>query len=313
MNTTLPRAVLFSLLILIPALAHAADAPKTRVLIWDEQQPSQKKGYGDKWLGETLAESLRKNPALAVRTAAMPPKEDMDKPDPALTPESLAQTDVLIWWGHIRHRQVKWEVGDQIVDLIKANKLALISLHSAQGSTPFIRAMNARSIDDALKTLPEADRPKVKLDLVYPNYKAIKKDTPLTPSSARTDNPDGTITLKINLPHCVFPTWREEGEPTHVTTLLPDHPIAKGLPKTWDVQHDEMYDEPFHVPTPDLVIFGEKWDKGEHHRGGMLWNIGQGKLFYFQPGHETYGVYKEELPCKVVENAAVWMGSLVRK
>jgi trehalose utilization protein len=61
------------------------------------------------------------------------------------------------------------------------------------------------------------------------------------------------------------------------------------------------------------VIFEEKWDKGEHHRGGMLWNIGQGKVFYFQPGHETYGVYKEELPLKVVENAAAWLGEQVKR
>ena len=53
------------------------------------------------------------------------------------------------------------------------------------------------------------------------------------------------------------------------------------------------------------VVFEEKWDKGEHHRGGMVWNIGAGKVFYFQAGHETYGVYKEAWPLKVVENAVV--------
>lgn len=292
---------------LFASVGLAAEKSPVRVLVWDEQQPAQKQAYGDRMLGNTLADALAKNPALKVRSAAMPKKGEVDN-DPALTAESLEQTDVLVWWGHIRHREVKWEVGDRIVERVKANKLAVIALHSAQGSTPFIRAMNARSIDDAMKTIPEADRAKVKLDLVYPNYRAIKKDTPLTPSSQRIDNPDGSITLKVNLPHCVFPTWREQGEPTHVTTLLPDHPIAKGLPKTWDVQHDEMYDEPFHVPAPDLIIFQHNWDKGETHRGGMVWNIGQGKLFYFQAGHETYGVYKEELPCKVVENAALWLG-----
>jgi trehalose utilization protein len=294
---------------LLPTLALAAEAPAKpiRVLVWDEQQPAQKRGYGDQFLGQFLAAHLAKNPALQVKTATLA------DPDQGITPEVLDNTDVLIWWGHIKHRQVKWETGDQIVDRIKAGKLALIALHSAQGSTPFIRAMNARSIDDALKTLPEADRAKAKLNLIYPPYKAIKRDTPLTPSFTKRTDPDGTITLDINLPHCVFPAWREEGEATHVTTMLPDHPFAKGIPKTWDVQHDEMYDEPFHVPVPDQVIFEERWDKGEHHRGGMLWNIGQGKVFYFQPGHETYGVYKEELPCRVVENAAVWLGEQVKK
>ena len=69
-----------------------------------------------------------------------------------------------------------------------------------------------------------------------------------------------------------------------------------------------MYDEPFHVPAPDLQIFEEKWDAGEHFRSGMLWKVGQGNVFYFRPGHETYPVYLEALPLKVVENAAVWLG-----
>jgi hypothetical protein len=173
--------------------------------------------------------------------------------------------------------------------------------------------MNARSIDDALKTLPEAQRKTAKLNLIYPNYKAIKKDTPLTPSTEKTTNPDGTVTLTVRLPHCVFPSWREAGEPTRVTTLLPDHPITAGLPGTWNVEHDEMYDEPFHVPAPDVVLFEHRWDRGEHHRGGMIWNLGAGKVFYYQPGHETYAVYKEALPLKVVENAAVWLGGQVAR
>jgi trehalose utilization protein len=304
---TTSRLLIVLTLALLPTLTRAAEPKPVRVLVWDEQQPVQSKTYNGKFLGEVIAAHLEKNPNLQVKTAAL---KDSDQ---GITPEILDNTDVLIWWGHIRHRQVKWETGDQIVDRIKANKLALISLHSAQGSTPFIKAMNARTIEDALKTLPESERAKAKLNLITPKYTGVKRDTPLTPSVTKRADPDGTITLDINLPHCVFPSWREQGEPTHVTTMIPDHPIARGLPKTWDVQHDEMYDEPFHVPAPDLVIFEEKWDKGEHHRGGMLWNVGQGKVFYFQPGHETYAVYQEQFPLKVVENAALWLGEQVKK
>jgi trehalose utilization protein len=305
---TTSRFLIVLTLTLLPTLTRAADPAKPiRVLIWDEQQPVQAKTYNGKFLGEVIAAHLEKNPKLQVRTAAL------KDPDQGITPEILDNTDVLIWWGHIKHRQVKWETGDQIVDRIKANKLALIALHSAQGSTPFIKAMNARTIEDALKTLPESERAKARLNLITPKYTGVKRDTPLTPSVTKHTDADGNFTLDINLPHCVFPSWREQGEPTHVTTMIPDHPIAKGLPKTWDVMHDEMYDEPFHVPAPDLVIFEEKWDKGERHRGGMLWNVGQGKVFYFQPGHETYAVYQEQLPLKVVENAALWLGEQVKK
>jgi trehalose utilization protein len=36
-------------------------------------------------------------------------------------------------------------------------------------------------------------------------------------------------------------------------------------------------------------------------------------VFYFRPGHETYPVYKEALPLKVVENAVAWLGADVVK
>ncbi len=72
-----------------------------------------------------------------------------------------------------------------------------------------------------------------------------------------------------------------------------------------------MYDEPFGVPEPDLVIFEESWKDGEHFRSGALWTIGEGKVFYFRPGHETYKVFFEPYPLKIVENAAVWLGDAV--
>jgi trehalose utilization protein len=40
----------------------------------------------------------------------------------------------------------------------------------------------------------------------------------------------------------------------------------------------------------------------------MVWNIGKGKVFYFRPGHETYPVYLEETPLKIIGNAVQWMG-----
>lgn len=291
---------------LVAPLLHAAEP--IRVLIWDEQQPSQKQAYGDNFLGETIAAHLEKNPALKVRNAAMPKKGEVDN-DAALTEESLAQADVLIWWGHARHREVKWEVGDRIVERVKAGKLGLIALHSAHWASPFVRAMNAVTVERALADLPEAQRKTAKLNLVYPKYAGVKKETPLTPTVKKTMAADGTVELEINLPICVFPSWRHDGKPGHITTLLPDHPIARGLPKNWDVSQTEMYNEPFHVPAPDALVLEEKWDGGEYFRSGMVWNVGKGKVFYFRPGHETYPVFKEELPLKVVENAVVWIGT----
>jgi trehalose utilization protein len=298
--------------LLISAVAMAAEGP-IRVLVWDEQQPAQKQAYGDKFLGETIAAHLSNNPALKVRTAAMPAQGRVDA-DPSLTDESLAETDVIIWWGHVRHREVSWATADRIVARIKSNQLALIPLHSAHWSSPFIRAMNEKTIELALASLPEAERAKAKVNPIgYARYNAPKRTDPLSPRWEKKIADDGSITLDVVLPSCVFPAWRADGKPSHVTTLLPDHPIAAGLPKAWDVSKTEMYDEPFHVPTPDAVIFEEKWDAGERFRAGCLWTVGTGQVFYFRPGHETYPVYKEELPLKVLENATLHLGQGVRK
>ena len=39
----------------------------------------------------------------------------------------------------------------------------------------------------------------------------------------------------------------------------------------------------------------------------MVWTIGKGRVFYFRPGHETFPVYKQALPLKVVANAVRWL------
>ena len=210
--------------------------------------------------------------------------------------ERLAEPDALDQLGHRR-----FALGEPLDDP-QTIHVGERLVHDAQG------AEVAR-----LKTLPEAEREKAKLDLHTPAYAVPKRDAALTPNFTKTTAADGTVTLHINLPNCVFPAYRADGKPSHVTTLMPDHPIAKGLPVNWDVGHTEMYDEPFHVPAPDAVIFEEKWDAGEHFRSGSLWNIGEGKVFYFRPGHETFPVYKEEYPLRVIENAARWLGEQVKK
>jgi trehalose utilization protein len=283
------------------ALAEEA-ARKIRVLVWDEQQPAQKKVY-ENYLGNAIADHLRKSGRFEVASVSM------NDPEQGLGRDVLEKTDVLIWWGHVRQREVKWETGDKIVERVKAGKLGLIVLHSAHWSTPFIKAMNERTTGDALKSLSEEERKEYKITYVTPRaYQVPKRDARKTPYWMKKTEADGSKVLQIVLPVCVFPSYRADGKPSHVTTLLKEHPIAVGLPEKWDVSQTEMYDEPFYVPEPDEVVFEEKWDAGERFRSGCVWKIGKGKVFYFRPGHEIYPVYKEAMPLKVIENAAAWMG-----
>jgi trehalose utilization protein len=81
----------------------------------------------------------------------------------------------------------------------------------------------------------------------------------------------------------------------------------KGLPTQFNIPQTEMYDEPFHVPKPDQLLFEESWATGEWFRSGMIWNLGAGKIFYFRPGHETYPVFKESSVMQIITNAVYWM------
>ncbi|HWE94177.1 MAG TPA: ThuA domain-containing protein [Tepidisphaeraceae bacterium] len=295
-------------------VARAVDTDKQliaerpiRVVVWDEQQPQQKQAY-DNFLGNAIADHLKTRPGLTVKSVRLADEQQ------GLGDDVLDHCDVLVWWGHVRNAEVTPETGKKIVERIKAGKLSLIALHSAHWSAPFVEAMHERTTQDALKALTPGQREKAQISYVYPKRFVVPKRTdPLTPSVKQEIAPDGTIKLEITMPNCVFPAYRPDGKPSHVKTLLPEHPIAAGVPREFDVAQTEMYDEPFHVPAPDAVIFEEHWDQGEHFRSGCLWDVGKGKVFYFRPGHEIYPVYKQEAPLKIIENAVRYLGSQLPK
>ena len=47
----------------------------------------------------------------------------------------------------------------------------------------------------------------------------------------------------------------------------------------------------------------------EVFRSGVTYRRGAGNVFYFRPGHETYPIFKQELPLKIVANAVNWLGT----
>lgn len=279
---------------------HAADSKPLRVLVWDEQQPQQKQAYGDKFLGETIAAHLAGKPGITVKTT------NLDSPEQGLEAATLDATDVVVWWGHVKNGALTDLHAERLVARVRDGKLALIALHSAHWSKPFVRLMQDRAKSDALAQVPSNERATAKWEYLNETilYKAPQRSDPFTPSLAHAGG-----VWRLTLPLCVFPAYRPDGAPSHVTTLLPRHPIAAGLPAKWDVAQTEMYDEPFHVPPPDAVIFEERWDQGEHFRSGCVWQVGKGRVFYFRPGHETYPVYQQAEPLRVIENAVRWLGA----
>lgn len=81
-----------------------------------------------------IAEYLKKQPDIEVKTATL------DEPEHGLTQEVLDYTDVLIWWGHMAHNEVKDEVVERVYNRV-LNGMGLIVLHSGHLSKIFRKLM----------------------------------------------------------------------------------------------------------------------------------------------------------------------------
>ncbi len=87
------------------------------------------------------------------------------------------------------------------------------------------------------------------------------------------------------------------------------HPIASGI-KDFVITRSERYSEPFDVPAPQSVVFDGLFTRPdgttEASRQGLTWQIGKGKIFYFQPGHETYPNFLQPEVLHILRNAVQW-------
>ena len=70
-----------------------------------------------------------------------------------------------------------------------------------------------------------------------------------------------------------------------------------------------MYGEPFMIPTPDELVFIGWFKGGEVMRSGCVFKRGRGKMFYFQPGHETLAVYSIPEIQRIILNAIDYVKS----
>jgi len=106
--------------------------------------------------------------------------------------------------------------------------------------------------------------------------------------------------------------WREAGEKERLWNIEPGHPITQGIGDYIELPQTEMYGERFDIPNPDKVIFISWFEGGEVFRSGCCWERGQGRIFYFSPGHETYPIYHNEQIQKVITNAVRWAKPRIR-
>lgn len=99
--------------------------------------------------------------------------------------------------------------------------------------------------------------------------------------------------------------WRD-GARERIWTIKPNHPIAEGIPETFALDCEEMYGEAFDIPEPQEVVFMGWFNGGEVFRSGCTFIRGNGKIFYFQPGHETNPSFQNEYIQRIIKNAVKW-------
>ena len=110
-----------------------------RVTVWNENVHDQEaaiKAIYPNGLHGAIADALREDEEkrFTVRTATL------DQPAQGLPDEILSDTDVLFWWGHVRHNDVSDELIERIARRVR-DGMGLIVLHSGHYSKLFRRLM----------------------------------------------------------------------------------------------------------------------------------------------------------------------------
>lgn len=215
-----------------------------RVLVWNEffheqEEENVREIYPD-GIHNQIA-SFLKCDDIEVETATLYDENC------GITEERLANTDVLIWWGHMKHSMVPDEIAKMVHKKVLEG-MGFIALHSAHLSKPFTYLMGTSC----------------------------------------------------------YLGWRDDGDKERVWVCNPAHPIVKGIGRYIELEHDETYAEPFGIPEPDQTVMIGSYEGGEVFRSGCCYNRGNGKVFYFQPGHESYPIYYHKDIQTVIKNAVYW-------
>ena len=109
-----------------------------RVTVWNEFRHEKKdravKALYPEGIHAVLAEALEEGGDVVARTATL------DEKDHGLTRKVLDHTDVLFWWGHIAHDEVKDKVVDRIQECVLRG-MGLVVLHSAHFAKIFRRLL----------------------------------------------------------------------------------------------------------------------------------------------------------------------------
>jgi trehalose utilization protein len=152
-------------LLLAPALLAAAG--KRRVVVWSEGSANvdagSKKVYPND-VNVAMAEGLKTLEGWEVLTASL------KDPDQGVSDELLKSADVLIWWGHKKHGEVKDELVNKIDKRVREEGMGFMAIHSSHFAKPYKKLMGTACSWREYK----ADGTSVNITVKEPNHPICK-------------------------------------------------------------------------------------------------------------------------------------------
>lgn len=111
---------------------------KIRVLAWSEG--TEPKEIYPNGINGDIAEFLNEHTDIVAKTASI------SDPEQGLSEEALQETDVLTWWGHGRHGDVRDDLVERVVSRVREGGMGFIPIHSSHYSKPF-KALTGKPCD----------------------------------------------------------------------------------------------------------------------------------------------------------------------
>lgn len=112
------------------------------VTVWNEYRHERQNDHVasiyPQGIHHAIASHLQQQAGISVKTATL------DEPEHGLTDEVLDHTDVLIWWGHLAHHEVRDDIVEKVRNRV-LDGMGLIVLHSGHGSKIFERLLGTKT------------------------------------------------------------------------------------------------------------------------------------------------------------------------
>ncbi|WP_165230558.1 ThuA domain-containing protein [Aquisphaera insulae] len=150
-----------------PTEPQAKDRP-LRIRLWCERT-APKAVYPDDIDG-ALADHLGRHEGVAIA------RSRLGEPLAGLSDAVLDQTDVLVWWGHLRHDELPDDRAAAVVRRVQEGRLGLVSLYASCCSKPFKQLMKTSCEPGGWR---EDGRPEF-VSVKAPNHPIARGITPFT-------------------------------------------------------------------------------------------------------------------------------------